>query len=170
MASLKGFNANDVEPAGDFSPVPPGEYVAFIVESDMKPTKNGRGEFLELKLQIAEGECQGRFVWDRLNLINDSEQAVQIAKGTLSSICRAVGHMTPNDSAELHMLPLVIKVVVEEWGDDGQKSNKVKAYKSRNPEPSAPTSPAPSQKQAQPTLSQAGKRGDPPWGKGKPPF
>lgn len=169
MASLSGFNANDVEPAGDFSPIPDGDYVACIVDSKMKGTKNGDGQFLELQLQVVEGEYQGRFIWDRLNLDNPNEKAVSIARGTLSAICRAVGKMTPDDSNELHAIPMLVKVTRETWGDDGQTSNKVKSYKALNghgtqeqpakPAPSSPSSP-----------SKADKKGPPPWGKGKPPF
>jgi len=39
MANLNGFDANQVDPAATFDPVPAGKYVAVITESEMKPTK-----------------------------------------------------------------------------------------------------------------------------------
>lgn len=33
MVMLKGFDANAVEPANDFDPIPAGKYVAVITES-----------------------------------------------------------------------------------------------------------------------------------------
>ena len=51
MASLNGFNANEVDPAADFEAVPPGEYTAIITESETKPTKAGRSEEHTSELQ-----------------------------------------------------------------------------------------------------------------------
>ena len=42
MANLNNFNANNVEPAADFDPIPAGKYVAVITDSEMKATKNGK--------------------------------------------------------------------------------------------------------------------------------
>ena len=104
MATLN-FDANQVEPSAGRDPVPAGKYVAAIVESELKPTKSGNGQFLECCYQILEGEHKGRKLWSRHTLHHSSAQTVQIARGELSAICRAVGIMTPKDSAELHNLP-----------------------------------------------------------------
>jgi len=131
MTSLRGFDANQVEPSTAFEPIPAGKYLAAITESKMKPTKSGNGEYLELTFQILEGEYKGRQLWARLNLNNPSEQAVKIARGELSAICRAVGVMQPNDSVELHNLPLVITVRCKKRQDTGEITNEVKGYAKR---------------------------------------
>lgn len=147
MADLNGFNAANVEP-NDFSPIPAGRYLAAIVASEMKDTKAKTGSYLELEFEILEGEYKGRKLWDRLNLANPNEKAVEIAQGTLSAICRAVNVMQPKDSAELHNLPLTVIVAVEKRQDNGEDSNRIKGYKSKN-EPAAETS-APATKGAAP--------------------
>lgn len=129
MADLNGFDANTVEPAS-FDVIPAGSYEAVITESEMKPTTTG-GEMLVLSLQILNGEHQNRKVWDRLNLKNKNDTAVQIAKGTLSSICRAVGVMTPKDSSELHNKPMLIKLGIQPAKGDYGESNTIKSYKPR---------------------------------------
>ena len=48
MADLSGFDANQVEPTGDFEPIPAGKYLAVITDSEMKPTKSGTGSLLQL--------------------------------------------------------------------------------------------------------------------------
>lgn len=128
--NLDGFNANDVEPNEAFSALPAGEYDVIILASEMKQTKSGAGKYLQLKLQVLNGTYQNRQLFDRLNLVNTSDVAVQIAKGTLSSICRAVGVLTPNDSSELHSKPLTAVVKVEK-DLEGNNQNTVKGYKSR---------------------------------------
>ena len=131
MANLNGFNANNVEPSTAFDPVPADKYLAIITESEMKDTKSGNGQYLELKFQIVEGEYANRNVWARLNLDNPNAQAVQIARGQLSAICRAVGVMTPKDSCELHDLQLVIKVKCKKREDTGEIANEVKGYEAK---------------------------------------
>jgi len=63
MANLSGFDANNVEPSGDFEPIPAGKYLAIITDSEMKPTKNGNGSYLELTFQVIEGPCKNRLLW-----------------------------------------------------------------------------------------------------------
>ena len=131
MANLNGFNANQVEPRAALEPIPAGKYLAMITDSEMKATKSGSGSYLLLTFQILEGEYKGRFVWARLNLNNANATAVQIARGELSAICRAIGVMTPNDSVELHNLPLVITVKCKKREDSGEVSNEVKGFAKR---------------------------------------
>ena len=140
MVSLGNFNANEVEPNTDFDPIPAGKYLAVITDSEMKPTKSGNGSYLELSFQIIEGLHQNRLLWARLNLDNPNQTAVQIARGELSSICRAIGVMTPKDSAELHNLPLVISVKCKKRDDTGEVTNEIKGYSNRQTPPPLTTS------------------------------
>jgi hypothetical protein len=128
MANLQGFDARTVEPSTDFEAIPAGKYVAIIADSEMKQTKSGTGSYLELTFQIVEGEFKGRNLWARLNLDNPNAVAVKIAQGELSAICRAIGVMAPNDSCELHNLPLVITVKCKKREDTGEITNEVKGY------------------------------------------
>jgi len=128
MANLNGFNANNVDPATDFEPIPAGRYLAIISNSEMKPTKNGSGSYLELTFQVIDGPHKGRLLWSRLNLSNPNDLAVKIAQGELSAICRAVGVMQPKDSAELHNLPLQITVKCKKREDTGDVMNEIKGY------------------------------------------
>ncbi len=138
MADLRGFDANNVEPAGDFEPIPAGKYLAVITESEFKPTKAGTGSYLQLTFQITDGPCANRLLWARLNLDNPNERARKIAQGDLSAICRAVGVLAPNDSVELHDLPLVIHVRCKKRSDTGEIVNEIKGYsKKETPAPVA---------------------------------
>ena len=128
MANLGNFNASEIEPQGSFEPIPAGWYTAMIVDSEMKATKNGTGEYLQLRLDIIDGDHQGRVLFDRLNLNNQNQTAVEIAQRQLSAICRAVGVMQPQDSSDLHDKPLRVKVTIRPAGNGYEASNEVKAY------------------------------------------
>ena len=128
MANLNGFNAANVDPATDFEPIPAGKYLAIISNSEMKPTKSGSGTYLELTFQVIDAQYKTRLLWSRLTLSNPNNQAVQIAQGELSAICRAVGVLQPKDSAELHNLPLQITVKCKKREDTGDVVNEIKGY------------------------------------------
>ena len=131
MVNLSGFDASKVEPSTVFDPIPAGKYLAAIIESKMKPTKSGKGQYLELTFQILEGELKGRQVWARLNLDNPSAQTVKIARGELSAICRAVGVMAPKDSTDLHNLPMVVTVRCKKRQDTGEITNELRGFAPR---------------------------------------
>ena len=127
MAQIN-FNANEVEPTAGFEPLPAGDYVAAIVQSEMKATKAGDGQYLQLNWQVLEGEYKNRIVFDRLNLHNRNETAVKIAQGTLSAICRAVGVMTPQDSSQLHDIPCRVKVRLTRDQNGDLTNNEIVKY------------------------------------------
>lgn len=129
MASLNGFDATQVAPQGDRSVLPAGEYRGVIIDSEMKDTNSGTGKYLQLTIEVVDGQYKGRRVWDRLNLINSNSKAVEIARSTLSSICHAVGVLQPKDSGELHNIPLTVRVAVRKRQDNGEDTNEVKGYK-----------------------------------------
>lgn len=154
MANLSGFDANRVEPSTDFDPLPAGKYLAVITDSEMKPTKAGTGSYLQLAFEIIEGPHKGRKAWARLNLINGNETTVKIAQAELSALCRAVGVLAPNDSVELHNLPLVITVKCKKRADTGEITNEVKGYAKKDASQSVMPTPG-----SQP----APVNGKPPW-------
>jgi len=132
MPNLNGFNAHEVDPNPSLEPVPAGRYLAIVVDSQLKPTKNGLGEYLEFRFEIVDGPHKGRFVWERLTIKHTNETTVKIAKGNLSALCRAVNRMQPNDSAELHGIPLMIVVGLKKRDDNGEMTNVVKAFEKRD--------------------------------------
>ncbi len=131
MANLNNFDASNVEPASDFNPIPASKYLAVITASEIKPTKDGSGEYLELTFQILEGDYQNRLLWARLSLSHPKDIVSRIARSQLADICKAVGVLKPSDSAELHNLPLVIDVRLKKRKDNGDLVNEIKGYASR---------------------------------------
>lgn len=135
------FNAEEVEAStSDFDPIPAGWYPAIINSSEMKPTKDGYGEYLALTFQIVEGQYTNRLVFARLNLKNANEKAVQIARQDLAGICRATGIMQPSSSQEFHDIPMMIKIKIRPAKDGYDARNDICGYKSYSDDaPVAPT-------------------------------
>ena len=126
--NLSGFDASQVEPNAVYEPIPAGWYKAVITGSEEKPTKAQTGSYLQLSLEIIEGEYQGRKLTDRLNLNNPNQTAVYIAHRTLSAICRSIGVKSPRDSSDLHDKPLMVKVKVKPGEGQYGPSNEIDGY------------------------------------------
>jgi hypothetical protein len=107
------FDATGIEPAAGYDVLPAGKYVAQIIESEMRVTSNGMGQFLWLMMDILEGPHKGRKVFDQLNLVNQNPTTVEIAQRALSAICHATGKLQVADSADLHLIPITIQVTVK---------------------------------------------------------
>lgn len=133
MVELNNFDANEVEPMGDFQPMPAGEYTAEIIDTEKKPTSKGTGHYLEVTFEVKGGDFDGRKLKSFLNIDNPNDIAVRIARSELSSICRAVRVMVPKDTQELHHIPLVIRVNQEE-NHKGTVVNAIKGYAEKVPD------------------------------------
>lgn len=105
------FDARTVDPASaGASGLPVGDHPVIIESSEVKPTKEQDGGYLQLNLRAIDGPAKGLTgVW-RLNLYNSSPKAVEIAYKQLSAICHCVGVYQVNDSSALHNKPFIAVV------------------------------------------------------------
>lgn len=126
------FNAREVAPSAPIEAIPAGDYEAMVTHSEIKFTKDGTGRYLELTLEIQSGQFQGRKLWDRLNIENRNQKAVEIAQRQLSSLCHAVGVLElPHDATPLHNRPMIVKVAAKSDPERGMV-NEVKGYKAKS--------------------------------------
>ena len=124
---LLTFDSSTVQPQqANFDPLPAGNYVAIVVDSDIKPTKSGRA--LKLTFRIAEGPHMNRQVWANLNIENASAQAQEIAQAQLSALCHAVGVVKLTDTLQLHDRPVRIRVKIRPADGQYAASNDVTGY------------------------------------------
>ena len=128
MVQLYNFDATQHEPRVVYDPVPEGWYKAIIRESNLRDNKNGSGKHLELVFKIIDGEFAGRLLWKRLNIQHHNQTAVQIALRELSAICYAVEVLKPQDSNQLHNIPMLIRVAIRRR-DNGSETNEIVEYK-----------------------------------------
>lgn len=140
------FNASNHQPAVSAppsrAPLPKGLYAAIVMDSDIKATKAGTGQYIELTLQVIEGQYAGRRIWDRLNISNPNKQAEDIALAALQSLCQAVGVSNMTDTTQLHDKPFTVSLDIDRK-DEGR--NRVMAYQSAawsQPSAAAPAAPA----------------------------
>ena len=139
MATLN-FDASKVAPQAPMSQLPvsgPEGLPVIIKESELKENKEKSGGYLELILEVIEGEHKGASGPYRLNLFHTNQQTVNIAYAQLSAICHCVNEFQVADSSQLHNKPFNVIVGLQKTEDAAAKGyTEVKAI--RNSDGSAP--------------------------------
>jgi hypothetical protein len=132
MAELN-FDATKVAPDTGYDVVPAGWYNVVIDESEIKPTKDGMGAYLNLRFNVVDGQYSGRKIFSKFNIKNNNPQAQEIAFKQLSAVAHAVGVLQVADSQMLHDKPLKVKVRIKK-DKDGQydDQNEITSYKNIN--------------------------------------
>ncbi len=176
MASFGNVKVDYREIRSDFEVIPAGFYQAVIVESGGRPeneltcpdglvaTKNGKGRYLPLRFEIIEGEMKGRQLTRCFNMENVNPLTVQIAQKDMRDLLTAIGWdfaakpFGPDETNEIHMIPLTIQVTVENDKQSGEMRNNIKRFQARRI-PGLTSPAAPRQKSA----SSAPVPAAPPW-------
>lgn len=128
------FDATTIAPStGDYEPIPVGRYLLQVTEGEMKETGGGTGSGASVKLQVCEGEYQGRVFSQFFNLSNPNPTATKIGQAEFSALCHATGVLQPRDLSEFQNRPFYadVKVQAGRTGKDGKEygpSNTIAKY------------------------------------------
>lgn len=129
------FDATNVAPQTAFEPVPTGWYALVMTASEVKENNKKNGKILEVEYTIQSPETyKGRKVFDRFNIENPNQQAVEIAYAQLSAVCHAINVIKFDNPSQLHNKILEARVSLRPAGPgaDGQHyeaSNEIKGYR-----------------------------------------
>jgi hypothetical protein len=148
MPSLN-FDASQV-PETSFDPLPAGDYLVWITESDI-PTDDQGNQKVTITMEVIEPQqYAGRKAWDSFTLENyQNPKWAETGRQILATVCRAIGVMSPRETEELHGIPFCVRLEVDAW-KDGSIHNKVVARWSTSSQapplkraaPKAPAQPA----------------------------
>lgn len=133
MSTEINFDSAEVEPLGEYTPIPIDEYMAMITASERKKVADKpQNEYIQLVFDIVEGEYTGRKVFERLNIVNDNDTAVKIAQQKLSAICRIFSIVKLINTDQLHDKPIIISVGIRPAKGNFGESNEIKGYKRKD--------------------------------------
>jgi hypothetical protein len=99
MAQLnRSYDPRSYDPSQDpykdrGQPLPAGEYIFSVVNSDIKPTNKGDGTILSFDFVVIAGPHEGRHFFDQFNLENPNQQSVEIGQRQLLQLCHSVGYL-----------------------------------------------------------------------------
>ena len=144
MAQLPAgqFDPSEYQDMRDFTPIPPGKYIAKVMSSEMMDTSTG-GEMLILNFEIVAGKYTGKSFVTRLNLTNDNPKAVKMANEELATLIRACNLGPILDSDLLHNIAVVVTLKLEPGDGRYGPSNSAVNYATAQGLTEAPVNPEP---------------------------
>lgn len=146
---------------GNYDPLPAGWYNANITAAELKPTKDGSGQYIKVRYDITGPSHQGRVVFGNLNIKNASAKAEEIGRTELGNLMRAIGLAKVTDTDQLIGGSLSIKLDVRAATEQYAAQNEVKGFKAiTGSAPTFATASAPAQAAAAP---EASGKAAPPW-------
>jgi hypothetical protein len=159
MAQLsQSFDAADLpQSTSSYDPLPAGWYSATINQAEVRPTKDGRGEYIRVRYDITGPTHQGRVVFGNLNIKNASTKAEEIGRQQLGEIMRAIGLSRVTDTDQLIGGQLSIKLDIRPATEQYAAQNEVRGFKAEAGAMSA--APAPSK----PAVAPSAGAKTPPW-------
>lgn len=133
------FDATQVEPSTGTATIhPAGWYGVVITASELKPTKDNSGKFIQFDRKIIQAENSaaiGGTITERLNVVNASQQAVEIANKQLSAICHVTGVFKLSDTAQLHNIPHRVRIDIAHNAEGKPIGNNVMEYQDQHGNP-----------------------------------
>ena len=157
MAFLEqAYSLDDLPVSQCFEPLPEGWYTATITNAEIKTTKAGNGQYINVKYTIIGPTHQGRMVFGMVNIKNPNPKAEEIGRQQLGEIMRAIGLSKVSDTDQLIGGSLSIKLKITPANGDYEASNNVSSFKAlaggipAMPKPSAMPTQSPSTDRAPP--------------------
>lgn len=90
-----------------------GDFKCVVAASSMKENKAKTGSYLNLEMEVIDGEFAGRKFWSMFNIEHADETVRGYAMRDLKALCLAVGIEELNDSIQLHDLPFAVTLVLD---------------------------------------------------------
>ncbi len=88
----------------EFAPLPVGEYLLISDGAEVKETKNGTGEYINVKYKVLGPSNSGKFLFQMFNIKNDNKKATEIGLSQLKSYMKAAGIDTEQPLTSVHDL------------------------------------------------------------------
>jgi hypothetical protein len=112
----------------NYDPIHAGWYNATINSAELKDTKSGTGQYINVRYDIMGETHAGRVVFGMINIRNANPKAEEIGRAQLGELLRAIGKPSVNDTDELLGASLTIKVAISER-EGYDPRNEVKGFK-----------------------------------------
>jgi len=114
LASVLGgvFDATQVAPATGGSTLSVGKHIVKIVDGELTTTKDSKGGMIVFTVEAIDPQDPdfGRTMDYRLNIHNENQKTVEIARGQLSALCHVVGVFQVQDLKQMFNIPFMVEV------------------------------------------------------------
>lgn len=121
------IHTNSLPEGSGYGTIAAGWYGVTISKAEVKPTKAGTGEYINMMYTITGPTHQGRTVWGMINIRNPNPKAEEIGLQQLGELLRATGIAKLSDTDQLLGMALSVKVIIKQ--DDQGEKNEIKGFK-----------------------------------------
>jgi hypothetical protein len=118
--------------------LPAGVYISLLDKAEIKTTKAGDGQYIDCQFRVVDGQHKGRSFFDKINISNPSQQAVEIGLARLNTILTIGGLNQCGSTEELEQARIHILAVLgieEHNGGTRNFLNFIKDPKQQKPQP-----------------------------------
>lgn len=131
MAELrKAFDFSTVDIKDSFDPLPPNDYIIEMIDSEVRQTKVGDGEYMAARFRVCDGPYENRNFFINVTMESQNPVALSIGEKAMAQICAAVGlQKLLENTNELHNIPMLARLAIEEGKNGYPARNKVVWYK-----------------------------------------
>lgn len=92
MSDLFGDIFSGIEEESSYSLIPEGNYNAVVEEAKIKQTKSKTGFYINVKYKLCDNaKFNGKYIFDVMNIKNDSEKAQELGRGRLKRMLSIQG-------------------------------------------------------------------------------
>ena len=113
MALLRNTFVTKDAPKNGFETIPEDDYTLQVIKSALNPTKDARGEKIDVTLEVMDGDYAGRKIFDLFNYVNKSPDAERIGKARLGELCAAIGIEELENTEQMHGIPFRGHISIE---------------------------------------------------------
>jgi len=145
MAIITFSSAAFEAPVSNFDPLPPGEYLAMVTNSEIRDTKAGNGKYITVTMEIIDGKFSGRRIWENFNFINPNKVTVEICEKNMKQLSVACGFPFEDKDTDSDAWTNIPFTLVLDINSKDPTRNRVKGYQPSG-SPSASSEPAASAK------------------------
>jgi hypothetical protein len=130
MANLgTTFSRDELPVSQGFEPIPAGWYTATVTGAELKDTKEGAGQYINVQYTVLGPEHQGRVLFGIINIRNASTKAQEIGLSNLNSLMASIGLEKVQDTDQLIGHDCQIKVKIRPAKDGYDAQNDVSGWK-----------------------------------------
>lgn len=159
----EAFSDESAVDSPSFELLAPGWYDADVEECEVKQTKDGSGLYIGCKFFIPD---HNRYVWENINIKNNSKAAEEIGKQQLTKMRKAAGIAVLTDTDQFLGTKMKIKLAIQPAKGGYEAKNRIRDFASRTAAVPAANNPitakAPAAAVPQPTTALAGEYIPPP--------
>ncbi len=127
-----GFDATGIDTSPRANLLQPGDYLFICQKATINNTKDNNGRYIDCEFLVVEGIGKGRKVWNKFNVENQNEQAVQIGKRELALFMASIGLQAFRSLSELTDKPFCGTVGFAKGASEGTEINVIKKFKKQS--------------------------------------